>query len=74
MFIKCLLPIIPLKKMENGWMLGVPRKTIVDGPGFELRETSRLGVDGFEGIGVFGVCVDCAEDAEFIFWDGWELG
>lgn len=74
MLIKRPLPIIPLKEMENGWVLGVPCKTIVDCPGFELCKTSGLGVDGFEGIGVLRVGVDCTEDAEFVFWDGWELG
>lgn len=74
MFIKRLLAGILLEEVEDMGLLGVPGETVVYHARFELRETGCLGVDGFESVGVFGVGVDGAVDAEFGVWEWWDGG
>lgn len=64
---------IPLEEMKFVPIIAIPSETVIDRARLILRESGRLGVDGFEGICVFGVGVDNAEYAEFVFGDGWEL-
>lgn len=71
--IKCLLPVIPLKEVKNGWILVISGKTVVNRAGFELRQTSRLRVDSFESVRVLCVGMNSTEDAEFILRDGWKF-
>lgn len=74
MLIKRLLAGILLEEVEDVGLLGVPGETVVYHAGLELREAGCLGVDGFEGVGVFGVGVDGAVDAEFGVWEWWDGG
>lgn len=67
MILKGLFAGILLEEVEYMGLLGVPGEAVVYHSWLELCETRCFGVDCFQGVGVFGVGVDCAVDAEFGF-------
>lgn len=65
MILKGLFAGILFEKVEYMGLLAIPGETVVYHSWLELCQTRCFGVDCFQGVGVFGVGVDGAVDAEF---------
>lgn len=58
MLLKRLAPRVPLEKVKHVAVVAVSGDAVVYDARLELRQPRRLGIHGFEGVGVFGECVD----------------
>ena len=56
--VECLLPGVSLEEVEDVSVVRVPADAVVETPGFQLRESRRLGVDSLQRVGMLGESIN----------------
>ena len=56
--VECLLPGVSLEEVEDVSVVRVPADAVIETPGFQLRESRRLGVDSLQRVGMLGESIN----------------